>query len=360
MEFTLNELRQLLREAASAAYEILGVSKNSSPEEIKRAYRQKALTLHPDRNPGVDTTSKMAKLNVAYSILSDPMKRSKYNSMGDRTVDAEIHAASTARKEPQAKQSAAGWNSPYDASWNSPYDKNNNSWGSSKQKAEPPPWEKKEKKKRPAPDENDGWKGSRKTRETVDDPYQVQYFTYVNGTSNKFWSIQLTPTATSGTFDVMVRWGRIGSVGRNKLFYFSNLGLARRFIRTKIGEKSSEGYVRSSDTTGNKKEEPKTQTPPVEKPQEAVPPRKPRSSYKVYGPHHGKPASAHYAGHIYTPQGGQTKFRPGMRANMGLGSDGRLGVNNPETGDTEAWNIDESVIHDMLIEYALRCVEYNL
>jgi curved DNA-binding protein CbpA len=347
MEFTLNELRQLIHEAANAAYDILGVSKNSSPEEIKRAYRQKAVALHPDKNPGVDTTSKMAKVNVAYSILSDPTKRSKYNSMGDMTVDAEIPAAST----------TGNWSTNY---WSGTRTKppHDDVWGSSKQKASPPPWEKKKEKKSPPADDG-SWKGSRKTRETVDDPYQVQYFTYVKGTSNKFWSVQLTPTATSGTFDVMVRWGRIGSVGRNKLFYFSNLAMARRFIRAKIGEKSSEGYVRS--TAANKKEAPK------EQPKQEVPPaqqaektRKQRTSYKVYGPHHGKPASAHYAGHIYTPQGGQTKFRPGMRANMGLGSDGRLGVNNPETGDTEAWNIDENIMYEMLVEYALRCIEQVL
>jgi len=354
MQFTLNELRQLIREAANAAYEILGVSKNSSPEEIKRAYKQKAIELHPDKNPGIDTTSKMAKVNVAYGILSDPAKRSRYNSMGDRTVDAEIPAASTKKTQSKADDSVDWWSNQ---GWNR--DKPKDAWGSPKQKAKPPPWEKKKEKKSPPADDG-SWKGSRKTRETVDDPYQVQYFTYVKGTSNKFWSIQLTPTVTSGTFDVMVRWGRIGSVGRNKLFYFSNLGLARRFIRAKIGEKSSEGYVRSTATNKKEapKEQPKQEVPPQA--QQAEKTRKQRTSYKVYGPHHGKPASAHYAGHIYTPQGGQTKFRPGMRANMGLGSDGRLGVNNPETGDTEAWNIDENVIHDMLIEYALRCIEQVL
>ena len=61
-------------------YEILGVDKNASPEEIKKAFRKKALEYHPDKNNGDDT--KFKELNEAYSVLSDPEKKSRYDQFG--------------------------------------------------------------------------------------------------------------------------------------------------------------------------------------------------------------------------------------------------------------------------------------
>lgn len=81
-----NQIRALISEALRKAYEILGVAQNATPEEIKKAYRVKSVQLHPDRNPGKDTSVDMMKLNVAYGLLSDPVKRSKYDQSGDRTL----------------------------------------------------------------------------------------------------------------------------------------------------------------------------------------------------------------------------------------------------------------------------------
>tara|TARA_B110000503_G_scaffold131065_1_gene205149 strand:+ start:242 stop:1054 length:813 start_codon:yes stop_codon:yes gene_type:complete len=58
-------------------YSILGVNRNATPEEIKKAYRKLAMTHHPDR--GGDH-SKFADINAAYDILSDPTKRQQYNN----------------------------------------------------------------------------------------------------------------------------------------------------------------------------------------------------------------------------------------------------------------------------------------
>lgn len=64
-------------------YDILGVSREASPEEIKKAYRRLAQKYHPDKNPGdAESGERFKEINEAYSILSDPEKRSTYDRYG--------------------------------------------------------------------------------------------------------------------------------------------------------------------------------------------------------------------------------------------------------------------------------------
>lgn len=64
-------------------YEVLGVSKNSNPDEVKKAYRKIALKFHPDRNPGdKKAEEKFKEATEAYEILSDPQKKAQYDQFG--------------------------------------------------------------------------------------------------------------------------------------------------------------------------------------------------------------------------------------------------------------------------------------
>ena len=71
-------------------YEVLGVDKNVTPDELKKAYRKKALQYHPDRNPGdKEAEEKFKEAAEAYDVLSNPDKKARYDQFGHAGLDGQ-------------------------------------------------------------------------------------------------------------------------------------------------------------------------------------------------------------------------------------------------------------------------------
>lgn len=68
-------------------YQILGIPRSASAEEIKKAYRRLARQYHPDVNPSKEAAEKFKEINEAYQVLSDPEKRRLYDTYGERWQD---------------------------------------------------------------------------------------------------------------------------------------------------------------------------------------------------------------------------------------------------------------------------------
>lgn len=337
MSFKVEDLRRLIAEALGNAYKVLGVPKNASQDEIKSAFRKLVATMHPDKNPGNQAIAdRFKKMSAAYNAISDADKRKVYDLKGDRFVDDD---------------GPVGTPRPGPTTTNAP---------------KPPP---KSDFRQQAADEKARWEQQRKSKDGGPDYWQRQrareeekrahqstsmpterIFTNTRGTSNKFWSV--TPRSSSnGKFAAEVRWGRIGSTGQYKVHSFPSRESMISWVNIMIDSKLRKGY---RETTAQRQAPP---PPPKNEPPKAEPkrpgseaktaPKPPGTvkSYRIYGKKGSAPVHTRVGGKVYAPHK-STRFKNGDKANVGVGSDGRISVNNPDNNWTQTWDpTSESVNH---------------
>lgn len=328
MKFSLNELRELVNEAIRKAYELLGVSPGASPEEIKSAYRKQAIALHPDRNAGQDTGPKMAQLNVAYGLLSNPEKRKTYDVMGDKTLgDYGSSGSSQPRSNPSSAQ---------------------NPWSNWAQRAQQAADAQKKEKQARSQARADAEDRDRRARPSGP-PTAKRTFHFISGSSRKKWSIYRRDNV------VFVEYGRLGFLGRVNKSTFGDWAEAADFVNKKVAEKIHKGYKEVMDPGAGSAQQP----PPRPASGPSASPKTPRpgspsgkkATYKVYGRRPGGPAHTRHKGKVYVA-GKDTKFRSGDQANVEVGPDGELKVKNPATGHSQSWKAEslEAVVDMMLFE----------
>lgn len=91
-------------------YQVLGVSKNASANDIKKAYRKLARKYHPDVNPNdTEANKKFQQINEAHEVLSDPEKRKKYDQYGENWKHAEQFEQARQQQQQHAGQQSGGF-----------------------------------------------------------------------------------------------------------------------------------------------------------------------------------------------------------------------------------------------------------
>ena len=101
-------------------YEVLGVNKGASEDEIKKAYKKMARKYHPDLNPNDPTAKqKFQEINEANEVLSDPEKRKKYDAYGENWKHADEFEAQKQRYQQQSRSGGGGFGGMGGGYWSS-------------------------------------------------------------------------------------------------------------------------------------------------------------------------------------------------------------------------------------------------
>jgi len=362
MRLNIHEVRRLIQEALLNAYDILGVPKGASEDQIKAAWKKLALQHHPDRNAGdPNAHGKMVDINNAKDRLLNPTNKFRFGAEFKGYEDpkaAKAHAAPPKAAPPPPQD---GWNS-------SKRDERDAWW-----KKQPPP---------PASaggTYNDQASAKKAQEEQRKSGFrEPRYFEFVGGSSSKFWEISVSGNKLTK------RWGRIGSAGQTTTEDYSANGMAVHVAQAQINDKRKKGYVekpRPGRPPPPKAEQPYWAKPPsagtydrpkAEQPDWAKKPkadpansvRTPGASkdtYRIYGRKNNRPVHTRYKGKAYGPgPTTNTRFNPGQDAKVTRDPDGKLKVKKLGFDHTQTWDpIDEArqIIDELVYEHLSRLAD---
>lgn len=367
MRINLNELHDIILEALLNAYDVLGVSRNATDDEIKAAWKKLAMKYHPDRNANDPTShGKMVDINNAKDRLLNQTNKFRFGAefKGYEDPNAPRSAGEIPKPSPQPSSpygnpsdfwseyrrgAAAGQNPPPAPGAGRGYDPGRHTYTGEPASG----WRK--SKQRKGYDYNPGTgqyrrsqtPGGASTNAAESNVPPKHYYTYDQGRSHKFWEISRSNT------DVTVRWGRIGTPGQTKTKSFPTVGRAIKWGDAMIRSKKAKGYVAGTAPRQNPNAPPPRQAPARE-------PSTGRSkdTYKVYGWKQGRRV-IRIGGKLYgTEPGGRLKDGGGTQFNANdrikPTKDGSRMKVKHSTGDhTQTWDPVEEVrqvIDNMVIE----------
>jgi len=406
MKFPIGQLRELIREAMTKAYEILGVAPSADADAIKKAYRNKTIALHPDRNPGKDTTPEMVKVNVAYGLLSDPAKRSRYDMSGDKTLGDWGQGGSSSSSS--SSRSGSSWADDFWRQWdpntgrsrNAPPPRPQQPPPSSQQSTtEGPPcpychrnisykvdsYGKKTRSnhftmsggdrrcngsgKTPAPAGSSSSSSSSSSSQGSTSSDYTRRYVNTTGRARKFWEVSVKGST------VKTRWGRIGSEGQTTVKDFRNSELALRYARRLTNSKLDKGYVQSSGSSGNwndsdwysgRSNSQSSAPPPRPKAAPSGRPQRSKQDYKVY-PFKGQRRVVRVGGKLFGTHpggnltgGGQTKFQANDRARVAKdGNKMKVTKDIGGSDHTQTWDPVDEAIERMIDELVIESLEFE-
>ncbi len=369
MRINLNELKSFIVEAMLNAYDVLGVSRNASEEEIKKAWKALALKNHPDR--GGDHGA-MVNINAAKDRLLNKMELMRRGAVFSGYEDPNKPKPPPTAQQPRPQQgrSSASANTPtiakcawcgrnvagvrdFMGKWFNVKFVNHYTAQGGNVKCE---GSGKEIWDRPKP-------STKSTNAPPQPPNQQQrsnptlrYFVFSSGRSNKFWEIQTVDEKTLRT-----RWGRVGSAGKSKTKTFGSsyaASLARvRMIRSKLDK----GYVETSQTR-DQQARPQGSAPNANA---QTPNGGAKDTYKVYSWKGGRRV-VRVKGKLYgtgtggqTKKGAATKFYPNDRVKV-TPKDSGMNVGSTVSSHSQDWDpVDEikKTIDEMIVETLFKIVE---